>query len=480
MAPKKLSEYEKKRLENIRRNEEMLAALKVSSKASELSASSKPQREEPTRSYNKRPKPDSTTSVRRSLRNRGIPPDLEDSDVETPNPNPDQFQKLTGPVTMSDAYNGTHSDRLFIDKIRSLGEKPLGEFVLPIKSEIGVRDKDKAFPYDFGLDMVYKNVENCIDLQSMTLEPENVARVVPGRIMILKFFPCNDFRMIAAGNEVGNVAFWTPGSSNEEGNGVYLYRPHTAPISGIMFMQDWLSKIVTSSQDGFLRMMDVEKEIFDEIYSSKKAIFSLSQRPHDMSGLFFGEGYGEFSIKDVRKGGLASNWMLHQDRINSIDFNPQNPLIMATGSTDGTVSLWDLRLATDKKPDALKTIKHNRAVYSACFSPSGSYFATTSADDTMSIFNCADFEDNFVIDHGRGASSFRCTWGWDDTYLYMGNTKRGIDVISRSQGSTILTLESPHMSAIPCRFDIHPYNVGMLAGGTSGGQVYMWTGQVQT
>jgi hypothetical protein len=31
------------------------------------------------------------------------------------------------------------------------------------------------------------------------------------------------------------------------------------------------------------------------------------------------------------------------------------------------------------------------------------------------------------------------------------------------------------MSAIPCRFDAHPYNVGMLAGATSGGQVYMWT-----
>jgi len=31
------------------------------------------------------------------------------------------------------------------------------------------------------------------------------------------------------------------------------------------------------------------------------------------------------------------------------------------------------------------------------------------------------------------------------------------------------------MSAIPCRFDAHPYNVGMLAGATSGGKVYIWT-----
>ena len=53
--------------------------------------------------------------------------------------------------------------------------------------------------------------------------------------------------------------------------------------------------------------------------------------------------------------------------------------------------------------------------------------------------------------------------------------KRGVDIISPAQKRTIFTLESPHMSAIPCRFDAHPYNVGMLAGATSGGQVYIWT-----
>lgn len=44
MAPEKLTEYERKRLENIKRNEEMLAALKVHAKASDLSAASKRQR----------------------------------------------------------------------------------------------------------------------------------------------------------------------------------------------------------------------------------------------------------------------------------------------------------------------------------------------------------------------------------------------------------------------------------------------------
>lgn len=53
--------------------------------------------------------------------------------------------------------------------------------------------------------------------------------------------------------------------------------------------------------------------------------------------------------------------------------------------------------------------------------------------------------------------------------------KRRVDVVSVTKKKRVRTLESPHMTAIPCRYDAHPYNVGMLAGATSGGQVYIWT-----
>lgn len=52
---------------------------------------------------------------------------------------------------------------------------------------------------------------------------------------------------------------------------------------------------------------------------------------------------------------------------------------------------------------------------------------------------------------------------------------RGVDVVSAVERKTAMTLKSPHMSAIPCRFDTHTYEVGMLVGATSGGQVYVWT-----
>lgn len=63
--------------------------------------------------------------------------------------------------------------------------------------------------------------------------------------------------------------------------------------------------------------------------------------------------------------------------INTISFNPQNPNIMATSSTDGTACIWDLRSTRSRKPKTLKTVSHGRAVNSAYFSPSGTSLATT-------------------------------------------------------------------------------------------------------
>ncbi|KAJ6759117.1 WD REPEAT-CONTAINING PROTEIN 76 [Salix koriyanagi] len=107
-------------------------------------------------------------------------------------------------------------------------------------------------------------------------------------------------------------------------------------------------------------------------------------------------------------------------------------------------------------PESLKIVNHERAVHSAYFSPSGSSLASTSFDDTIGILSGVNFEDTSRVQHsnqtGRWISSFRATWGWDDSFVYVGNMKRGVDIISPDQRRVIKTLQSPHMTAIPCRF----------------------------
>lgn len=123
--------------------------------------------------------------------------------------------------------------------------------------------------------------------------------------------------------------------------------------------------------------MDAEKEVFDLVYSSDETIYSLSQRSDDVKCLYFSEGRGVLNIWDERVGKCSTQWNLHEQRINSIDFNSENSNVMATSSSDGTACIWDLRSIAADQPKPLKEVGHQRAVHSAYFSPSGGFLATT-------------------------------------------------------------------------------------------------------
>ena len=123
--------------------------------------------------------------------------------------------------------------------------------------------------------------------------------------------------------------------------------------------------------------MDVEKESFNMLISSVYDFYSICQWPHDVNSLYVGEGVGMLKVWDEREGKDLSFWELHEDRINSVDFSPENMHLMTTSSTDGLACIWDLRRMKKHKPESIKSVNHNRAVHSASFSPSGKYLATT-------------------------------------------------------------------------------------------------------
>ncbi|GMN47168.1 hypothetical protein TIFTF001_016343 [Ficus carica] len=590
-----ITDYERKRLENIRRNDELMASLKLHSLATQLSTSTKRRRDETKSSKissQKKPKSDQTPIViRRSLRTRGMPPDsdgLPSDLVDLPprsarsvSASPEKvLPRKLGPISMRDAYREDGSDRALIETLKRIGKKSEvhdspraktaggrdkkeedcevgGTFDLNSKSNsVNVGEKlsgdwvckgenssdsikkeenevQGLSPENIGekfsgngvcesanmSDSVKKEedgVEGSFDLYSMSLNPENVARILSDRIMHARFFPCSSSRILAVGNKLGDVGFWNLNHQrDDEGaeDGIFTYHSHSGPVSGISIHEHCLSKVFTSCYDGYIRLMDAEKEVFDLVYSSEYSIFSISQRSNDAKCLYFGEASGLLNIWDERTGKCSSRRVLHVDRINSIDFSSDNPNVLATSSSDGNVCIWDLRSVDANKPKALKTITHKRSVHSAYFSPSGKCLASTSFDDTVGIHSGINFEKTTMIQHynqtgrwispfsvfgrernmegrrgveamfvrrerkvgGGSGRSLRAVWGWDDSYVFVGNMKRGVDVISPSQRRTIFTLQSPHVSAIPCRFDAHPYNVGMLAGATGGGQVYVWT-----
>ncbi|KAK2408655.1 WD repeat-containing protein [Trifolium repens] len=452
MAPPELTDYELNRLENIRRNNEMMAALKVQSKASELRAKVK-------RTVKPKLKTKTPVVTRSSLRTRGIPPDSNGLTRKSPN----KFATL-GPFSMKDAYKGIDdSDHSFIESLVGTSNKEFSE-------------------EDLNRTAKKKKIESSLDLESLSLYPKNIVRVGPGRtsrrITQVQFLPSNNVKMIVAGCQVGDIGIWNVGQSK-----VFLYRPHQTIISGISVHPNCLSKIYTSCNNGFVRMMDAQKEIFDIVYNSSdgRGIYALSQPKNDANCLYIAEGSGSLTVWDNRIGKCSSppHFALHRRRINTIDFDPENPHIAVTSSTDGTACTWDFRCTGDKSNlTALKTFTYERALQSAYFSPSGCSIATTSLNNMIGIHKGVNFEDAAVVNLEsiqKCFSTYRAIWGWDDSYLFTGSDTRGVSVVSTAQKATVMTLESPLITAYPQKLVAHPYEVGMLAGGTSGGKVYIWT-----
>ncbi|KAJ0231747.1 DROUGHT SENSITIVE 1 [Hirschfeldia incana] len=513
------TEYERKRLENIRRNDEMMAALNVRAKASLLTAATKRPREE-SKSYKKKKEKQSKSEtpivMRKSLRTRGLDPEgvglphwFSDYPKRIPPPPSATLQKSSGrslaPLPFDKAYHGEGSYRKFVETMlmssasKSIVSGGVGTVKddcsssnrrrsprLSVKGSVRDESDDSPMVNDcLKKEVVVKHGKIEFDKEPLSLESNNVARVVPGRVFVVKFMPCENVKLVAAGDKLGNVGFWNLDcDKDEENDGIYLFHPHTAPVSSLVFQQNSFSKVISSSYDGLIRLMDVEKSVFDLVYSCDDAIFSLSQKPDEEQSLYFGEGYGMVNAWDLRAGKSNFNWDLHEHRINSIDFNPQNPHVMATSSTDGTACLWDLRsMGATKKLKALKTVNHSRAVHSAYFSPTGLSLATTSVDNHIGLLTGANFEDISMISHdnttNRWISTFRGVWGWDDSYIYVANLpSKGIDVISTKLKKTVKELRDPLMRAIPCRINCHPLNVGVLAGSTAGGQQLLPTPNV--
>src|SRR5690348_11122647 len=75
----------------------------------------------------------------------------------------------------------------------------------------------------------------------------------------------------------------------------------------------------------------------------------------------------------------------HTGLVFSVAFSPKGD-VLATGSFDNTVKLWDFKSGKEKL-----TLKgHTAPVYSVAFSPDGTMIASASQDKTIRVWNPSD------------------------------------------------------------------------------------------
>ncbi|CAO2201327.1 unnamed protein product [Urochloa humidicola] len=300
--------------------------------------------------------------------------------------------------------------------------------------------------------------------EGLVLRPGNVRKLAKTVIGVARVLPLADRTVVAVGTMQGHLVFWDADGPV----GVFMYHPHTGSVGGITAHPSAPRKIYSCTNDGDICLMDVEEEIFNTIYLCDYPAFSLCQAPDNGTCLYFGEGNGQLKVFDERVGQASSKWLLHRDCICSIDFIPENPNMLATCSLDNTACLWDLRNMKVLKSESLKVVKHEHGVRSAYFSPSGGFLATTSRRNTVGVLSVHNFNNSCFQQHSCPSTTFRASWGWNDSELLLG-TERDIQITSIDlRDDSISTsckarIQKEHMDETPCLFAAHPYQVGHLA-----------------
>ena len=461
-----LSEYEVRRLENIRKNQEMLSSLNIGTAASLAMVRKK---------YST-PRPKLTLKhlepVRRSPRISGKKVEvLELTDIPVPITREDE-ERYSGPVDAMPRNDVEEAEsRTFLNSLDILSKN--------VKTTTNIVSEETSCIQS------YKE-----RISKLGVKINNVRKVVPSRITTMAFHPSCDKTIICAGDKAGNIGVWNVDETSTENNEIFVYRPHTGNVRELCFHPMRDNDFMSCSADGSLRRADFNTCVFEEVHSSEDyGINSFSYPCGSRETLLLAFADGHVRVLDTRVPPTSkmSSHLCHTRAIKCLRFHPTNEYLFCTSSADASVAIWDLRKIKGMKSNLDHFEGHGRSVTSAYFSPvDGTYIVTTSWDDTVKVLEQTPdsklkVTQNFRhFNHtGRWLSPFKATWDpRNGRGFVIGSmlADRRIQFYHAEQKAKdpLLEMLDENFTTIASTNVFHPTK-NLIASGNSSGKVSMWS-----
>ncbi|KNE73123.1 hypothetical protein AMAG_17271 [Allomyces macrogynus ATCC 38327] len=348
------NEYERQRLENIRKNEELLKSLNITPASKII-----PTARAPTKSPSLAPKANSATKKRKapatssarssaaaasdadssstrrtSLRLRGLQPDGEQAAraalAESTSSSPvagrpeKRARRDTAALSLDDAMTEGSG------KAKQAGHllRELAELV-----QAGVKEEFDANPYAYE-----SGDENEPDASSeairrvfgrLEVQHDAPVKVVPSRIYTAEFAPIESKVLACMGDKMGTLALWDltdhvqdphGAQSNEAAaaddddddtkpaedpmlRNLFTFQPHSGTISTIHFPPGLpADRLYTSSYDGTVRALDLAAQQFATVASGADEITSIASSAALPNLLWLSAASGSTAAIDVRAG----------------------------------------------------------------------------------------------------------------------------------------------------------------------------------
>lgn len=227
------------------------------------------------------------------------------------------------------------------------------------------------------------------------------------------------------------------------GNSSDIVRPvirtlydHSAPINDVKFHPNG-TVVASASDDGNIKIFDVlkvnSKKSFRYIQDATQ-IKTLSFHP---SGDFLAVGtihpvLRVYDVHTLKCFAVADRNSNHTGAINTIDYS-KNGRIIVSGSSDGTVKLWDA--IAGKCIHTIDKPHQGLSVTSVCFSKNGKELLTTGKDgisrlwDLYSELRClTEYLPSGSVDNNTASIIGNSQFTYDETFI------TGIDISTNSLG----------------------------------------------
>ncbi|KAM6202483.1 WD repeat-containing protein 76 [Rhynchocyon petersi] len=463
-----LSPYERKRLKNISENANFFASLQLSESAARLREII--EKRQPSESKRKKPKKrENETGCRRSMRLQRVDP----SGIPLPE-TPTQPELVAernpllppGPLDMlpenQDDTNESFNEFLHTwTEISKTSSKNVKEFS-SLKSYI-------------------------TNLSGMVLSEDTVCKTTKGAVFSIALHPSETRTLVAAGGKFGYIGLWDLTQQPKE-DGIYVFQPHSQPVSCLYFSPVNPAHILSLSYDGTLRCGDFSRAIFEEVYRNESKTFSsFDFLTEDASTLVVGHWDGTMSVVDRRTPGTSYEKLTKcsLEKIRTIHVHPvHRQYFVIAGLRD--VHIYDARnLARSSIRPLISLTEHTKSVASAYFSPAtGNRVVTTCADSHVRIFDSSCMSSQFPLltairhntNSGRWLTRFRAVWDpKQEDCIIVGSMAypRRVEIFHETGEHLHSLLHEEYLASVCSINAMHPTRF-ILAGGNSSGKIYVF------
>ncbi|RKP15448.1 WD40-repeat-containing domain protein [Piptocephalis cylindrospora] len=442
--PPELNQYEKARLENIRKNEEILAALDLPRRGLGGQSLGGPTVTHQGKSRPKSTKPPLDSQLlRRSSRlsaaaavdenlGKGLGEGTK-REAESRSLLPSKRPRITGNLPLHDVSNDPDSPFVSLDyfpesveklpsfpehtKVKGEGKEKWDNGKEDVeRAHVKIKKEEEEEPRTEGkteedeaviesippLDPNREQHQGSLDILKCTHRHRTV-RVVPKRIYSAAFHPQPQPIVLAAGDKEGNLGIWrvhgveeVPEEASEKVQErgptplIHSWRPHYNAIVDIQWVNQGAS-LLTASYDTSIRRFDPSKEIFEDVWDEEEsevgllACMDASYYPV----IWYSTHTGKVGRRDIRMGKKEEGkgiWSVLDDKIGCVQVNPRQPHYLATASRDRAVRIWDIRALRPEGSEPVAEMPHGKSVTSAYWDPLGTRVVTTSHDDHVRVF----------------------------------------------------------------------------------------------